>query len=56
MENNYIAIINKDGVKAENYMKSFEILDRFLKVEQLSGAVAYINIDTISAFYIGHKD
>ena len=52
---NYISIVTKDGMKAENHMKSFEILERFLKVELPNGTFSFINIDDIKTFHVSNK-
>ena len=56
MEMNFIIVVDKNDNRTEGYMKSFEILERFLKVEQPNGNCVFINIDEVRTFYVSHKD
>lgn len=56
MEMNYIIVVDKNDNRTEGFMESFEILERFLKVERTKGTFIYINIDEIKTFCVAHKD
>lgn len=55
MEMNYIIVVDKNDNRTECWMESFEILERFLKVERTDGTFVFINTDEIKTFSVTHK-